>query len=694
MDIINTIFGVPLGYIIYFAYNLTGSYVLAILIFAIIVRCALYPVSVFAHKNSIRLLQLQPSLNMMKRRYSGNKELLSEEQYNLFQSEKYSPIAGFIPLFIQLFLLLGVLQVMYHPLQHMLHLKPDVITGLSQAARGFYGAEASPFGEQIQIIEAFHHPENLHAIQSALANMPDASLVIDSIINTDLYFWGINLGLVPSIANPSPALLVPLFAGLTALCLCLVQNRISPAALSQSKGVNTGLTLFTVGLSLYFSLVMPAGVGLYWAVGNLLSIAIAFILNQIYPPLRLAGEALASLEKTTKSASQLKVEKQLEKDLERRENADLERLKAAEKQLVFYALTGGQYKYYAEIIEYILGNSDIQIHYVSNDPNDPLFQQAPTGLIPYYASHRKTIGLMLKLDADIVVTTVPDLQKYHLKRSVVRDDIEYIYVFHAITSIHMVYRPGAFDHYDTIFCVGPHHTREIRRSEELYNTKKKNLVKVGYGVIDRLIRSYQGEPAKQTRDRQILIAPSWQKDNIMESCLHKILEQMIGNGYKIVVRPHPEYIKAFEDELRRMQEQYKDEIKSGELVFELGFMESSSMYKSDLLITDWSNTAYEFSFCTKKPVIFVNTPMKVLNPNYKDLDMQPSDIYLRDIVGASIETTELEGLVGLIEDMLKNSELYSGKIASALEEFVYYPKRSGQAGGEYIIRVLKKPIRN
>ena len=120
MNLINTILGTPLGTIIYAAYQLTGSYGSAILIFAVIVRLAvLFPVGIIAHKNSIRLLRLQPGLNILKRRYAGDKEQLLEEQHKLYKNERYNPFVGLIPLFIQLILIIGIMRVMLDPLAHL-----------------------------------------------------------------------------------------------------------------------------------------------------------------------------------------------------------------------------------------------------------------------------------------------------------------------------------------------------------------------------------------------------------------------------------------------------------------------------------------------------------------------------------------------------------------------------------------------
>ena len=73
----------------------------------------------------------------------------------------------------------------------------------------------------------------------------------------------------------------------------------------------------------------------------------------------------------------------------------------------------------------------------------------------YYIGELRLIPLMMKIDADMVMMTVPDLELFHLKRSIVRKDIEYVYVEHGIGSDNLLGRPHSLDHYDTIFNAGP-----------------------------------------------------------------------------------------------------------------------------------------------------------------------------------------------------------------------------------------------
>ena len=660
MGVINTVLGVPLGYVIYLAYSALGNYGLAVLVFAVAVKIVVFPVMLLAHRNSIRLLQLQPALHVIKRRHAGDKESINEAQYELFRREKYSPLLGILPLFLQLFLVMGMLQVMYHPLQHMLRMDAGAIAAYIEYAG------AAGFAPQLQVIE--------------------------TLPLLDLRFLGLNLGATPSFADPSPELIIILLSGLAALSFCSVQNKISPGALSQSRRTNRGLTIFTVALSLYFAAALPVGVGLYWTAGNFAAIGVVLLLNRLCPPQKLAAEALAHVQANRKTPEQLREERQEKKRLAEWEKRDAARFGAAKKQLVFYALSGGQYKFYKNIIEYLLEHSDIVVHYLTNDPNDAIFRMSNEQIIPYYASQQKTISLMLKLDTDLFVTTVPDLQTYHMKRSIVRDDIEYIYTFHGLTSTPMIYKEKAFDYFDTIFCVGPHQVAELRRREELANLTRKRLVKTGYGLYDQLIESYVDIAHNISEKPRILIAPSWQAYNILDICIESVLEALTGHGYIIIVRPHPQYIRLFPERVNAIAERYSSYAVNSEIIFELDFSGNESIFRADVLITDWSGIAHEFSYCTLKPSIFINTPMKTMNPHYQwyGSDIEVLDISLRDKIGVSIEVSDVGKLNDEISRLLSDKDSYREQIEGIVRQYLYYPGRNGEAGGTYIIGQLKK----
>ena len=86
------------------------NYWIAILFFTFLTKVILLPLSVWVQKNSIKTVQMQPKLNHIKAAYMGNRDAISEEQYKIFKETGYNPFADLIPLFVQLALLMGVVE--------------------------------------------------------------------------------------------------------------------------------------------------------------------------------------------------------------------------------------------------------------------------------------------------------------------------------------------------------------------------------------------------------------------------------------------------------------------------------------------------------------------------------------------------------------------------------------------------------
>ena len=107
-----------------------------------------------------------------------------------------------------------------------------------------------------------------------------------------------------------------------------------------------------------------------------------------------------------------------------------------------------------------------------------------------------------------------------------------------------------------------------------------------------------------------------------------------------------------------------------------------------MLITDWSGIAIEFSYCTLKPSIFINTPMKIMNQNYEKYGIEPLEITLRDQIGTSLNVDELVNINDTVVRLLADEDAYKTKIRNFVRENVYHPGRSGEAGGKYILKQL------
>lgn len=492
------------------------------------------------------------------------------------------------------------------------------------------------------------------------------------------------------------AWLMPLCAGAAAWFLGYCQNRINPLQREQTRAQQMATNGISIAISLFLGCFVAFGVGLYWVFSNLFSILVQLACNWTMRPEKYINYRVLYRSKIDLRRMQESSRKNISKEDKKREKADYKRFFGiVNKHLVFYSESSGFYKYFKNIIAYLLEHSNIVIHYVTNDPHDQIFKIAETEprIKPYYIGPTKIIPLMMKMDADMVVMTVPDLDKFHIKRSYVRKDIEYIYLVHGLTSMIMCTREGAYDNYDTLFLVGQHQVDEIRRCEEIYHTKKKNLIPCGYSMLDNLIADYEKMDKTPGKYKRILIAPSYQEGNILDSCLDTILQKISAPDRCITVRPHPQYLRRFPQRIEEILNHYKDKIGEN-LVFETDFSSNSTIYTSDLLLTDWSGIAYEFSFATEKPTLFINTPMKVINPNYKKTGMVPTDISFRDQVGVSLDPEKLEHIDEVVEDMLSNREKYASRIRELREKSVFNPGHAAEIGAKYILSSLLEKSKN
>lgn len=359
--------------------------------------------------------------------------------------------------------------------------------------------------------------------------------------------------------------------------------------------------------------------------------------------------------------------------------------------IVFYSESSIYYLYFAGLIEYILDNSDYEICYITSDLKDPVFELESERFKVFYISNLLLSFVTIFLDVKVFIMTMTDLNQFHIKRST--KNVNHIYLFHAIMSTHMIYRKGAFDHYDTIFCVGPHHVEEIKRTEEMYGLKSKELVEVGYHWLEKIHADHQ--EFKRLHSKNIdapltmLIAPSWGEGNIMETCINELVSALIGVGNKVVLRPHPEIFKRNKKTISLLETKYENEP-----LFQLEkkLTSADSFHQSDVLITDWSGIAFEYAFGTERPVLFINTSKKVHNPEFERIGIEPIEVKLRNVLGIVLELDNINTVNLAIEKLVSNHDHYHSAIVEARENYIFNWGHSSEVGGKYILQVLNEQL--
>ncbi len=125
-----SIIGMPLGYILYFIYEFICSNVgIAIIIFTVIVKLVLIPISIKQQKTSAKTAVFQPKVMEIQQKYRNNQQKQQEELLKL-QQQGYKPTSGCLPMLLSFLILFGVIDVVYKPMTHIVHLNDEAIEGM------------------------------------------------------------------------------------------------------------------------------------------------------------------------------------------------------------------------------------------------------------------------------------------------------------------------------------------------------------------------------------------------------------------------------------------------------------------------------------------------------------------------------------------------------------------------------------
>ena len=376
--------------------------------------------------------------------------------------------------------------------------------------------------------------------------------------------------------------------------------------------------------------------------------------------------------------------------LEWNELKRFERLSDNERSIVFYVENEYYYIYLKSILEELIKKYELNVCYVTSSKSDPLLKSNNENLKSFYIGEGAArTKFFLNLKANILIMTMPDLQTFHIKRSKVKK-VNYVYVFHSTVSTHLVYRKDAFDNFDTILCTGNYQIKEILERESKENLDSKKLIKCGYPRLDDLIFEYN-ELEKfggiKEIENQILIAPSWGENGLIETKGEEIVNVLLDADYKVILRPHPMTIKKSKKTIQRIKEKFSQ---NSNFQFEEDISTFDSFFSSQCVISDWSGVSLEYAFTTKKPILFMDVPKKMRNPKYKEISHIPLEITIRDKIGKILSIEKICDLPEKIHEMKMMEKKFVTTITNLHEELIFNVGNSAKIGAEQINKLIEK----
>ena len=291
------------GYILNFVYEIIKNYGLAIIIFSILIKLLMIPISIKQQKTMKKSVKLQSKMKELQFKYKNNPEKLNQETMELYRQENMSPFSGCLSAIIQIILLFSVFYLVRSPLTYMKKIDKSVLEKYTGIIKEYELSENSQYPE-IDIIREIDNIKNLKnnndIIQSGEEN--DLTLINDEELNQmsiNMDFIGLNLAQVPTKSSDWKAYIIPILYVLVSIISMRLTNPTKTKnnnveenkdekALAKPEEefdplaqMNKNMNIMFPVMYLAVALIAPLGLALYWLINSLLMIVERLALNKL-----------------------------------------------------------------------------------------------------------------------------------------------------------------------------------------------------------------------------------------------------------------------------------------------------------------------------------------------------------------------------------------------------------------------------
>lgn len=269
------------GYVLNLIYNFVGNYGLAIILFSVLIKIAMLPLSIKQQKTLKKNEKIQKEMKIIQLKHNGNQEKINQEMMELYKREKMNPFGGCFSLIIQVVLLFAMFYLVRSPLTYMKKIDTEVIENQKTEIKQELGDNSiSPNYPEISIIKYVQDK-----------NLKDNELYIN------MNFLGLDLNKVPQENfNDFTVFIIPVLYVISSV----ISIKISANATSKKKEedekekddetdpaemaaqMNKSMSWMMPILSVTIALMAPLGLALYWLVNNIIMIIERLVLNRIF----------------------------------------------------------------------------------------------------------------------------------------------------------------------------------------------------------------------------------------------------------------------------------------------------------------------------------------------------------------------------------------------------------------------------
>ena len=308
-----------------------GSYVVGICLFAIVIEILMLPFSIKQQKNSIKQATLRPKEMAIKNKYKGRNDQptmqkMQTEIQELYQRENFSPFSGCLPLLVQLPIVMALYYIVIDPLHYVLGQGANVTAALTtfataSPAAGGLGMSLGSNRGTIELLSLLK--ESGDNIIDALGNFQYYAFSDDALASLDkavgmipnFNIGSLNFGLTPSWSNWI-LMLVPVLTFVTYFLSSKINRKFmyQPATnegvdARQQACSNSMMDVTMPAMSAFFTMAVPAVIGIYWAFRSWVGLLKSFIMSRIMPLPTFTEEDYKAAEREMAGKTKKKINK-------------------------------------------------------------------------------------------------------------------------------------------------------------------------------------------------------------------------------------------------------------------------------------------------------------------------------------------------------------------------------------------------
>lgn len=290
---------VPFSYLLRFLYQLVNNYGWALILFTILVKIILIPLTAKSKKSMMQMSRLTPYVQALRTKYANDPQKQNEAIQALYKEEGVSGSCGCLWGFVPLLILIPLYTIVREPITYILGESSEVAAKIVEIIK-----EAAPKG----VFSSNSYYDQMVAaplIPQYKDLLAELNLSADTLQGVNFTFLGIDLAAIPSFNVFAAgfwtwasvgAFLLPVLSAGTQVLTSLISQKMNNSVITNEKGLEdketakksdanqtTKTMLYMMPImTLFFGFSMSAAMSLYWLIQGIASTVIDVILTKKY----------------------------------------------------------------------------------------------------------------------------------------------------------------------------------------------------------------------------------------------------------------------------------------------------------------------------------------------------------------------------------------------------------------------------